>query len=178
MNPSPWVMRFAPQWVAGAQVLDLACGSGRHARALQALGARVTAVDRDGAALRQLPVGIEAIEADLEGAPWPLVGRRFDAVIVTHYLWRPLWPQIIESVAPGGWLVYETFADDNASVGRPARPDFLLRRGELLAVVAGALRVVAYEDGFQAGPDRFIQRIAAVRPASADAAAPPPRYHL
>lgn len=173
-------MRFAPQWIAGAQVLDLACGGGRHARALQALGACVTAVDRDGTALQQLPADIEAIEADLEGSPWPLAGRRFDAVIVTHYLWRPLWPQIIDSVAPGGWLVCETFADDNASVGRPARPDFLLRRGELLDVVAGALRVVAYEDGFLADPDRFIQRIAAVRPHTIDPIGTrlPQRYHL
>jgi SAM-dependent methyltransferase len=171
-------MRFAPQWVPGARVLDLACGSGRHARALQALGARVTAVDRDAAALQRWPAGTEAITADLEGAPWPLVGRQFDAVIVTHYLWRPLWPHILQAVAPGGWLVYETFADDNASVGRPSRPDFLLRRGELLDVVAGTLRVVAYEDGFLADPDRFVQRIAAVRHTDTDAATSPQRFCL
>jgi hypothetical protein len=68
----------------------------------------------------------------------------------------------LDSVAPGGVLLYETFAQGNESVGRPARADFLLRPGELLQACQ-ALRVVAYEDGFLAEPARFVQRIAAVR---------------
>jgi hypothetical protein len=87
-------------------------------------------------------------------------------VVVTHYLWRPLLPVIVGSVAPGGVLIYETFAAGNETVGKPSRPDFLLQPGELLQATAG-LRTVAFEDGFEPSPDRFVQRIAAVRPLTA-----------
>lgn len=103
-----------------------------------------------------------AIEADIENGPWPLEGECFDAVVVTNYLWRPLLSRIVASVAPGGVLLYETFAVGNETVGKPSRSDFLLRQGELLQVAAG-LQVVAFEDGFGVDPDRFVQRVAAVR---------------
>jgi SAM-dependent methyltransferase len=102
------------------------------------------------------------MEADIENGPWPLAGRQFAAVVVTNYLWRPLFPRILEAVAPGGVLLHETFAAGNETVGKPSRPDFLLRPGELLQAYPG-LRVVAFEDGFLDEPDRFVQRIAAVR---------------
>ena len=99
---------------------------------------------------------------------WPLAGQHFDAVVVTNYLWRPLWPQILESLTPGGVLICETFAQGNETVGRPSRRDFLLAPGELLEVASrGGLRVVAYEDGFLDAPARFVQRMAAVREAPA-----------
>ena len=104
----------------------------------------------------------QAIRADIEAGPWPLPGRRFDCVVVTNYLWRPLLPTLVDSVASGGLLLYETFAQGNETVGRPARAEFLLRPGELLQACQG-LRVVAYEDGFLDEPARFVQRIAAVR---------------
>jgi hypothetical protein len=122
---------------------------------------------------RSLGTG-EAIVADIERDPWPLAGRQFDAVIVTHYLWRPLLPVLVAAVGVGGVLLYETFASGNASVGRPSNPDFLLRPGELLAAAA-TLRIVAYEDGFLGDPDRFVQRLAAVRERPA---ATPPLYPL
>jgi hypothetical protein len=59
--------------------------------------------------------------------------------------------------------LYETFAAGNETVGKPSRPDFLLQTGELLTVCKD-LRVVAFEEGFLAEPDRFVQRIAAVKP--------------
>jgi len=156
-------------------VLDLACGSGRHLRWLAASGFRLTGVDRDAAAVAPLRALAEIEVADLEGAAWPLPGRRFDAVLVANYLWRPLLPRIVEALAEGGVLIYETFAAGNESVGRPARADFLLQPGELLRATPG-LRVVSYEDGFLDAPRRFVQRIAAV--ASPPAAAEPPRYPL
>jgi len=158
---SPWVRRWAPLIRPGARVLDLACGSGRHVRWLAARGFAVTAVDRDAAAVEPLRAIAQVMVADLEGAPWPLPGARFDAVVVTNYLWRPLWPELLASLDTGGMLLYETFADGNQSVGKPSRPDFLLRRGELLEA-ARELRIVAYEDGFLDAPPRFVQRIAAV----------------
>ena len=85
--------------------------------------------------------------------------------MVTNYLWRPLWPTLLASLAPGGVLVYETFAAGNETVGKPSRPDFLLQPGELLRLCQG-LRVVAYEDGFLDAPARFVQRIAAIAPPS------------
>ena len=103
--------------------------------------------------------------ADIENGPWPFAHETFDAVVVTHYLWRPRLPDIVAAVAPGGVLLYETFAAGNETVGKPSRPDFLLQPGELLAASAD-LRVVAYENGYLDSPPRFVQRIAAVRPAS------------
>ncbi len=169
LAPSPWVQRWSALVPPGARVLDVACGSGRHVRWFVERGAQVTAVDRDAAALAPLRLlsdaAVEVIEADIEAKPWPLPGRRFDAVVVTNYLWRVLLPTLVASVAEGGVLIYETFARGNETVGKPSNPDFLLVPGELLRVAAG-LRVIAYEDGFVATePQRFVQRIAAVREA-------------
>lgn len=185
--PSDWVRRWGhliPDRPGGARVLDLACGLGRHSRWLMRQGHQVTAVDRDSAALAslaELGPWVRTLQADLENGPWPLEGREFEAVVVTNYLWRPLWPRILASLAPGGLLIYETFAEGQASVGRPARPEFLLQPGELLRLCAG-LRIVAYEDGFLNHPERFVQRIAAVNAAPAvtagDKAAAPARHPL
>jgi SAM-dependent methyltransferase len=146
----------------GGSVLDLACGSGRHLRWLAARGFKLTGVDRDAAALAPLALVAETIVADIEADRWPLAGRHFDAVIVTNYLWRPLLPRIVDAVAPAGVLIYETFAIDQETVGRPSRPDFLLRRSELIAAVTD-LRLVAFEDGFLEAPERFVQRVVACR---------------
>jgi SAM-dependent methyltransferase len=171
---SPWITRFAHLVPAGGAVLDLACGRGRHMRWFAARGHPVTGVDRDAEALATLDSVGETLAADIESGPWPLAGRQFAAVVVTNYLWRPLFPRILAAVAPGGVLLHETFAQGNETVGKPARPDFLLAPGELLRAY-GELRVVAFEDGFLAQPDRFVQRIAAVR---ALPGATPSRYLL
>ncbi len=159
--PSPWVTRFTPLIRPGGTVLDVACGGGRHVRWFSQAGFKVTGADRDEAALAPLHGQAEIIVADLEAGPWPLDGRRFDAVVVTNYLWRPLLPRLLAALAPGGVLLYETFAQGNETVGRPSRPDFLLRPGELLEAAQG-LRVVAFEGGYLADPPRFVQRIAAL----------------
>lgn len=158
--PSPWIARFAALVPAGGGVLDLACGGGRHARLFLDRGHKVTALDRDIAQAR-LAEGAELVAADLEdGSAWPLMGRRFDAVVVTNYLWRPLFPSILAALNPGGVLLYETFAAGNEKFGRPANPDHLLRRGELLELARG-LTVVAYEDGVEGGA-KVVSRIAAI----------------
>lgn len=173
-DPSAWIVRWSHLVPAGGPVLDLACGRGRHMRWFASRGHPVVGVDRDGEALASLAGIGEAIAADLENGPWPLDGRQFAAVVVTNYLWRPLFPRILAAVAPGGVLLHETFAVGNETVGRPSRPDFLLAPGELLGAYPG-LRVIAYEDGFLEAPPRFVQRIAAVRSAPAGN---PPRYLL
>lgn len=168
--PSPWVVRFAPLVPAGGAVLDLASGGGRHTRLFLARGHPVTCVDRDLGGLGALASrsGVEAITADLEdGSPWPLAGRRFAGVVVVNYLWRPLFATLLAALAPGGVLIYATFAAGNEALGRPANPDFLLRPGELLEAVRGRLTVVAYEHGRVEHPrPRIRQRICAVASAS------------
>lgn len=166
--PSPWITRFADRVPAGGPVLDLACGGGRHGRFFLDRGHAVTFLDRDMSGVADLADDpkAEIIAADLEtGGAWPLDGRRFDAVVVANYLWRPILPNIIETVAPGGVLLYETFAVGNEAFGRPRNPDFLLRAGELLDAVRGRLTVLAYGQCREDAPTpRIIQHIAARRP--------------
>lgn len=173
--PSDWLLRWAHLLPAAGTVLDLACGSGRHTRWLAAQGLRVTAVDRDAAAVEPLRPHAEVIVADIETSPWPLDKRSFDVVLVTNYLWRSLWPFIGSAVAPGGWLLYETFAAGHERLGRPSRPDFLLQPGELLRVSQElGLGVVAYESGALADPPRIVQRVLARRPGSGPDTPSPP----
>jgi len=180
-NPSAWLTRWPQALRPGARALDLACGSGRNFRHLAQRGLKVTGVDRDAQATEGLRALGEVLVADLEAGPWPLAGRQFDLVVVCNYLWRPCFQQVLDCLAPGAWLIYETFADGQQTVGRPGRPEFLLQPGELLSLCAG-LRVVGFEDGFSL-PDvaggvgeRFVQRVAAVR--EDPATAPFPRYFL
>lgn len=174
-RPSPWVVRFAPLIAAGGRVLDLACGGGRHLRLLVDLGFDVVGVDRDLAAASALPrARLTLIAADLENrAPWPLADRRFDGVVVTNYLHRPLFPAILDALAPGGVLIYETFAEGNERFGRPSNPDYLLKPGELLELARGRLRVLAYEDLTIDQPrPACVQRLCARAPYSAAGRAP------
>ena len=192
--PSDWIVRWTPLLPPAARVLDVACGRGRHVRWLAGAGHRVTAVDRDGSVLAPLAGLAETVLADLEGGRWPLPGRQFDAVVVTNYLWRPLFAALTAAVAPGGLLIYETFAQAHAALGRPRRPEFLLRPAELIDVLrapaetvaqgppaSGAWHVIAFEEGrLRArghGAEREVQRIVARRGAAAspgaDLLAPP-----
>ena len=172
---SAWVRRWTPLIAGGGSVLDVACGQGRHVRWLAGQGYRVTGVDRNADAIASLTPWGEMVAADIEEGPWPFDGRRFDAVVVTNYLWRPLMGRIVDAVGVGGVLIYETFAQGHQTIGRPSNPDHLLRPGELLAL-ASSLRIVAYEDGFLGTPERFVQRVAAVREAAP--VEPPARYPL
>ena len=162
--PSDWIVRFAPLIRPAGTVLDVAAGCGRHACHLAELGYRVTAVDRNVAAIAE-DAGIETVEDDLEdGSPWPLGERRFDGIVVTNYLHRPLFPVLVRALANSGVLLYETFALGNAAHGKPSNPDFLLKDGELLAAFSKDLCVAAYEAGYVERPaPAVIQRIAAVR---------------
>lgn len=163
--PSAWVERFAALIVPGGRVLDLACGYGRHARHLASNGHRVLAVDRDAAALDTLAAvpGIEIRHADLEQGDWPLAGMTFDAIVVVHYLHRPLLPWIAAALDPAGVLIYETFARGNERYGRPSNPDFLLEPGELLDRFAATTHAIAFEQGIIERPfGAVVQRLCAV----------------
>jgi len=165
--PSPWITRFAALVPAGARVLDVAAGSGRHARFFAARGARVVAVDIDADALATLAdiPGVTIRVADLEGGAWPFAGASFDAIVVTNYLHRPLLSHLLATLAPDSVLLYETFAVGNEAFGRPSRPAFLLREDELLDAFRERLMIVAFEQGVidEDGRTAAVQRIAAVR---------------
>ena len=176
LDPSPWVLRWVHLVPTGASVLDVACGRGRHARLFAERGCTVDAVDRDPEAEAALAgSGVRVTLADIEGGPWPYAGRRFDAIVVTNYLHRPLFPHLRAALAPRGVLIYETFASGNAAFGKPSNPAFLLAAGELLALARG-LHVLGYEDGIVARPvPARVQRLCAValaadEPATADPA--------
>lgn len=162
--PSAWVARFAPQVAAGGNVLDVACGSGRHARHFAACGHPVVAVDRDPAGFIDPPATVERVTADLETSPWPFADRQFAGIVVTNYMHRPLFPALLAALSPHGVLIYETFARGNERFGKPSNPDFLLAPGELIERVRGTLRILAYEDLVIDTPRRAcVQRICAVR---------------
>lgn len=166
MTAMPWVARWAAMIPAHGRVLDLACGNGRHAVLLAGLGHAVEAVDIDlslSEPVRETP-DVAWRQYDLEGQAWPFETGAYQGVVVTNYLHRPLFPHLIEALAPGGVLIYATFSMGQEVYGRPRNPRHLLMPGELIEAVRGRMRVVAYEDVLEAGesPAR-VQRLCAIK---------------
>jgi SAM-dependent methyltransferase len=157
-SPSSWLVQHAGLLPREGRALDVACGRGRHALWLAAHGLTTLAVDRDADAIRELNeaagerrLPLRAEVHDLEGRAGPFGpalfrGSTFDVIVVVHYLHRPLFPALIEALAPGGVLVYETFTRAQAARGKPTNPDFLLEPGELLDLVQ-PLEILASREG-------------------------------
>jgi SAM-dependent methyltransferase len=170
--PSEWVTRHSHLIRPGGQVLDIACGQGRHSRYFLEQGFSVVAVDRDisllsavGLPSEQYNDQLEALEIDLEqGGHTSLFERQFDAIVVTRYLHRPLLALLPIMLADGGVLIYETFAVGNERYGRPSNPDFLLKENELLDAFQAHLTVKAFET-VELGTPRsaVVQRICAIK---------------
>jgi len=168
---STWVRRYAGRIAPTSDVLDLACGNGRHARHLADLGHRVTAIDIDLSGVIDLSEDdrIELVEHDLENAPWPFADRRFGGIIVTNYLYRPLYPTLVTALTGGGALIYATFAAGNERFGHPRNPAFLLNPGELLDAFTTDLHIVAYDHGRVDEPRPAMrQRLCAIRKKGSD----------
>jgi len=150
MEPFKWVVTHAALIAPKGDVLDLACGNGRHTRFALDQGFRVMAIDINLTGVEDLldRTNLAVMETDLEEGFWPLGNAQFDGIIVTNYLHRPLFPHIVGALAPGGVLIYETFMAGNEAYGRPANPDFLLQPNELKDVCK-RLDIVAFEQGLE-----------------------------
>jgi len=180
-TPSAWVRQYATGIAAGGSILDVACGSGRHSYYFSERGYHVTAVDRDVGRLHspdrdtvEHAHPLEIITADLETEPWPFTDRVFDGIVVTDYLHRPHFPLLAAALAPGGMLLFDTFAAGNQRFGRPRNPAFLLQPGELLDAFSATLQIVAYEHGEVATPRPAMrQRLCAIKSGPALATAGP-----
>ncbi|HEY8123056.1 MAG TPA: class I SAM-dependent methyltransferase [Myxococcota bacterium] len=155
-------------------VLDLACGRGRNAVAAAADGLRVVGLDRDVAALAELGaraakalLAIQRVRADVEaGLGLPFASDSFRAVLVFRFLFRPLAPEIVRVLAPGGVLIYETFTTAQRAFGRgPRRDAFLLAPGEL-AELFPQLECLRFEEGVFDEPEpTALARLVARKPA-------------
>ncbi|MBE7551415.1 MAG: class I SAM-dependent methyltransferase [Anaerolineales bacterium] len=142
-EPTPFVAVCLPQLPQHGWALDVAAGAGRHSLALARHGLQVDAVDLSCQGLRlarqralEAGLAIRFIVADLE-RPW-LPRHSYDVILVSFFLYRPLFPLIKACLQPGGWLVYETLtAEQRFRANRqPTRPDYLLQPGELQTAFA------------------------------------------
>ncbi len=167
IEPSCWLQRHSSLIPHSGPILDIAAGSGRHTQYLLDKGHVVISIDKDVSRLARIKSSrLFIARVDLETPkPWPFKNGAFAAIIVTNYLHRPLLPQIINGLAVGGLLVYETFANGNEKFGKPTNPDYLLKAGELIQLTLGHLHILAYEDLTVDQPrPAQIQRIVASRP--------------
>ena len=167
MEPSEWVSRFIGGVVSGGTILDLACGSGRHMRLALMRGHPVVGIDRDLSGVADISIrnDVSLIRADLEdGSRFPLLDERFSGIIVTNYLYRPLFPVLAEICADDGVLIYETFALGHERHGRPVNRDYLLYPNELIEAFSPSLVIIAFEHGEISGKGgrRIVQRLVAV----------------
>jgi SAM-dependent methyltransferase len=161
---SNWVERWSGLIQSSGKVLDLACGGGRHSIYLAKLGYCVDAIDRDTSVLDGLKriEGITVIQHDLESNLWPFDNDVYDGVVVTNYLHRPLFQNLIRSIKSGGILIYETFSVGNEKFGKPSNPNFLLKPGELLEITREQFRVIAFEEVYLSAPTpAMVQRVCA-----------------
>jgi SAM-dependent methyltransferase len=156
---SSWLLSNIDLIPRAGRALDVACGRGRHALFLAEHGWMVRALDRDAHAIDALRseaarrgLAVQADVVDLEAADTDLGREAYDLIVVVHYLHRPLFPALLQALAPGGYLLYETFTVDQARRGRPSNPDFLLRHGELRERLA-PLAVLRERDGDFEGRD-------------------------
>lgn len=164
MAPSPWVQECLQSLHAnnavkpGMRALDLACGGGRHSLYMASLGYNVHAVDKN-TPVTTWPGNVQFQVMDLEQADWPLVGQQYDLIVVTNYLHRPHFKNLLDNLkSEGAVLLYETFMDGNAQFGSPRSPDFLLQPNELLSCMS-SLNILRFEQGLRSFPvPAMIQR--------------------
>ena len=154
-------------------ILDLACGSGRHGRFLLEKGFNVVFLDQDTSQLDWVPEAFrsQVIKHDLEtGTSWDFLPCSFDAVVVTNYLYRPIFPDLLSIIDEGGVLIYETFSKGNEIYGKPTNSNYLLEPEELIDLVRPSMRLISFKEGYSSeGKESITQKIVAVkRPAKTE----------
>lgn len=161
-NVAALVTEFSWPKLTGLKVLDLACGSGRNGLWFLAQGSEVTFIDQNLSTLTSLKHDKARLwQWNLEDGSAPeLPLEAFDIVIVFNYLHRPLFPQIAASIKPNGLIVYETFTWQQADVGRPRNPAFLLKEHELHSVFAN-WHPLHYFEGRLSDPISGVQNVKA-----------------
>ena len=152
------------------RALDVACGDGRNALALAERGFAVDGMDLSRVALEQLKrffherrLDARVVQCNLEDFPLPQ--NLYDVVLNVRYLQRAALPSLKRAVREGGVVVFETFLREQASIGHPRNPDFLLERGEL-ARALGDFELIVREEGLLATEDEpaYLARVLARRP--------------
>jgi 2-polyprenyl-3-methyl-5-hydroxy-6-metoxy-1,4-benzoquinol methylase len=154
------------------RALDVACGAGRNALWMAREGFAVDAIDIAHAGLRRLTVGarreglsVHAVQADLEDFPLP--AERYAVVVNTLYLQRSLFPALRRAVTPGGVIVFETFLRQQASIGHPRNPAYLLEPAELRAAFRAFEPLLDREEPVEIGGTiSYLARLIARRPSA------------
>ena len=163
-HPSPFLvtqLRRLPQ----GKVLDVATGRGRHATFLATQGFSVHGIDRNREALEfldaqaqeagQLPITTEYVDLETDDLQPPDLGTKmYDVILVFFYLYRPLFPQLLKALKPGGVLLYETFLLENhIHRQHPRRKEFCLETNELLTLLQG-FQILHYDEGDHTGTSK------------------------
>jgi SAM-dependent methyltransferase len=152
-------------------VLDLACGKGDNGVFLAQRGYEVTCCDispeilqqaRKLAETNETKVEIWQVDLEREGVN-PLPVNSYGAILVFRYLHRPLLRCIKKGLKNGGLLVYETFTVEQAKLGKPRNPDFLLSPGELLQTFED-WQVIHYFEGIKENPTRAVAQLVCRKP--------------
>jgi tellurite methyltransferase len=168
MAPNPLLMRFSSLLEdknLEGPILDLACGNGENGLFLAGLNLPVILADRSPEALEvarrsaaDRGLKVRFWEVDLETGGNPLLEEYYGAILVFHYLHRPLIPSLRKGVRREGILIYETFTSEQPKYGHPHNPDYLLRPGEL-ADWFRDWRVIHYFEGLLENPRRAVAQI-------------------
>jgi tellurite methyltransferase len=154
--PEPFLVEMLPLIPRGV-ALDVAAGRGRNSIALARAGIEVIAVDssaeavaaiRSSASAAALP--IRAVLADV--GEFPFRESSFDAIVNINFLDRALFPGFARALKPGGALLVDTYLIDQAEIGHPRSPEFLLRHWELRELLAD-LELLRYREGLVVYPD-------------------------
>ncbi len=153
------------------KVLDLACGSGRNGLFLNRHHIPVIFADNNSSALQKI-AGLESFD-NKKAETWlvdfeqdnanPLKCKKFDVVMVFNYLHRPLMDEIKECLVEGGLLLYETFTIEQAVIGHPRNPDYLLNKSELKRWFK-EWELLHYFEGEEDYPHRFFANLVARKP--------------
>jgi SAM-dependent methyltransferase len=149
-DPEPFVLEALPLAPRGL-ALDVAAGLGRHSLVLARAGMKVVAIDYSVTGLKILSrlaraehLPIHAVAADL--GDFPLKPQCYDAIINVSFLDRRLFPAFANALRIGGVLIFDSYHIDQAKIGHPRNPEYLLKQNELRELLGG-LEVLRYREG-------------------------------